>query len=179
MEEEWRPVTVDPFSTSYEISSVGRVRRVYRSKELIGGYRYLKVYKYGKIRKYPYITLFTDGIRKRFNIHRLVAEIFIGPCPDGLVVNHKDGNKENNDYQNLEYTTQSENIKHAFSTGLNRAVKGINNWRGKLTDQQVLEIREAKKTLNTSNKELARMYNVTPPFICNIIKGRRRVQSAL
>ena len=176
--EEWRSIITEPYAAYYEVSSIGSIRRAYRGKEQIGGYRYLKTQKYGKIRLYPYITLYAEGQRKRFNIHRLVAEAFIGPCPKGFVVNHKDGNKDNNYYENLEYVTQSQNIKHAFATGLNYPVRGIANWRGKLTEKHVLEIRDLKKNQNISNRELAKIYNVTPSFICNIIKGRRRTQNA-
>ena len=179
--EEWKPVAMEPYSSQYEVSSIGRVRRKYIGRERIGGYRYLTVKVYGKIRKYPYIDLFINKQRKKFNIHLLVAEAFIGPRLEGFVINHKDGNKNNNDYQNLEYVTQSQNLKHAFATGLKNCntIKGTKNWRGKLTNEQVLEIKELKKTYGISNKDLAERYNVTASFICNIVKGRRRNESAL
>jgi len=56
---------------------------------------------------------------KHYNVHRLVAVAFIGAAPQGRdKVNHKDGNKLNNYYTNLEWVSHSENIRHAFSTGL-------------------------------------------------------------
>lgn len=51
-------------------------------------------------------------------VHRLVADAFFDGYHDGLQVNHIDGNKSNNHLGNLEWVTSSENIKHAYRTGL-------------------------------------------------------------
>lgn len=60
----------------------------------------------------------TEHKYKYFLRHRLVAETFI-PNPDDLPeVNHKDGNKENNSVQNLEWVTHKENVHHSIKTGL-------------------------------------------------------------
>ena len=64
-------------------------------------------------------------------VHRLVAWEF---CPGrdlNLTVNHKDGNKQNNNYWNLEWCTSQENMYHAYRTGLmdNRFVNGHNGWK--------------------------------------------------
>lgn len=76
-------------------------------------------------RGYPYV-----GLRgSRIKIHILVCCAFYGPRPSGLVINHKDGVKANNRLDNLEYTTQAENIKHAYALGLNPSV----NPEGKVT----------------------------------------------
>lgn len=55
---------------------------------------------------------------KTIPIHRIAAEIVLGKCPAGLVVNHIDGDKKNNRAYNLEYVTVSENTKHAYHIGL-------------------------------------------------------------
>lgn len=74
---------------------------------------------------YYSVCLFQDGIRYFKRINRLVAETFI-PNPDNKTeVNHKDGDKHNNFVNNLEWSTTSENIKHAFANGLNHT--GIKN----------------------------------------------------
>lgn len=70
--------------------------------------------------KYGYLKIglfIEEGRRKWFTIHRLVAQAYV-PNPNNLPqVNHKDGNKLNNHYSNLEWCTAKENIHHAWSTG--------------------------------------------------------------
>ena len=77
-------------------------------------------------------------------IHKLVAIAFYGVCKD-KEVNHKDGDKKNNNSDNLEYVTRSENVKHAFDNGLAKGLSGSKNGNSKLTEDQVRYIRERKK----------------------------------
>lgn len=66
--------------------------------------------------------------RKNRNVHRLIAETFI-PNPNNLpCVNHKDGNKQNNAVDNLEWCSHSENTLHSYRTGLQKS-----NGRGEVT----------------------------------------------
>lgn len=67
---------------------------------------------------YQRVTMSSNGKTKRMTVHRVVALTYLGDSD--LVVNHKDGNKLNNHYTNLEWVTQSENRKHAFRNGLAR-----------------------------------------------------------
>lgn len=66
---------------------------------------------------YCQINLSADGIVKTFRIHRLVAMAFIPNPEDKPVVNHKDGNKQNNHVDNLEWATERENLFHALESG--------------------------------------------------------------
>lgn len=69
-------------------------------------------------RGYLIVTLMKDGHKSTHRTHMLVAQHFI-PNPDRLpLVNHKDGNKQNPHYANLEWATYSENTQHAHDTGL-------------------------------------------------------------
>ncbi|EAN1302314.1 HNH endonuclease [Salmonella enterica] len=69
--------------------------------------------------QYLFVRLELGGKLKNMNIHRLVAENFLGPKPyDEHVINHKDGNKQNNEVSNLEWTTIAGNTQHAYRTGL-------------------------------------------------------------
>ena len=95
-------------------------------------------------------------------IHRLVAETFIGPSP--LNVNHKDGNKENNKLENLEYFTIQENMKHAAQNNL--TTKGVKNQDCKLSEDDVREIRRIRN--NYTLHELGKKYNVDHSTIWDV-----------
>jgi hypothetical protein len=66
---------------------------------------------------YVLVGLCKDGDHKKHRVHRLVAEAWLGPVPElARDVNHKDGIKDNNSVDNLEYCTRAENIQHSFTT---------------------------------------------------------------
>ena len=64
---------------------------------------------------YLYIQLVDGEHKKRCLMHRLVAEYFVDGYFEGAVVNHKDSNTFNNDYTNLEWVTQKENVHHGIN----------------------------------------------------------------
>jgi hypothetical protein len=67
---------------------------------------------------YRQVNVKTDkGFRTRM-VHLLVLEAWVGPRPEGMVTNHKNGDKTDNRLENLEYVTQTENMKHSYATGL-------------------------------------------------------------
>lgn len=67
---------------------------------------------------YLSVSITVNKKRKRFAIHRLVAQYFLPLIPGKNFVNHKDANKENNDVNNLEWVTKQENMQHAVNAGL-------------------------------------------------------------
>lgn len=73
------------------------------------------------VRGYRRVVLCDEHGHHPVTVHRLVADAFYDGSHDGLEVNHIDGNKSNNFIANLEWCTSSENRKHAFQTGLQRA----------------------------------------------------------
>ena len=106
------------FETYFEVSDEGRVF----SKEryvLNNGTKVLKPRRELKGVSngigYLQVGLSCNNTRVRKYIHRLVAEAFLGPCPEGYEVNHKDRVKTNNRLTNLEYVTHSQNQKHWMS----------------------------------------------------------------
>lgn len=69
-------------------------------------------------RGYHFVIIHSDGMRKPKKVHRIVAECFIPNPENKPQVNHIDGDKDNNAASNLEWVTQSENMKHAYKMGL-------------------------------------------------------------
>lgn len=120
-----------------------------------------------------YLTVYVDG--KNRLLHRLLAETFI-PNPDNLpCVNHKDGNKLNNNLSNLEWCTYGDNEKHAYKTGLKscRDRKGDNAFNRKLTSEQVSYIRKVYKKGDSTygGRALAKKFNVSDSCISSIVCG--------
>lgn len=108
---------------------------------------------------------------KNYKAHRLVALHFI-PNPLNLPqINHLNHIKTDNRVGNLQWCTQSENIKHAVNHGLIRKGEDI-PWH-KLTESQVREIKlKYGKTRNITRKEIAQIYGCSTPTIGDILKGR-------
>lgn len=120
MEEIWKDIK--GYEGLYQISNFGRVRSLERK---VKGRKYRR--KFLSIQKnkngYQKVGLYNSPNHKSISIHRLVALNFIPNPHNKKCVNHKDGNKENNKVNNLEWVTHSENMKHAFTKGLNFVTK--------------------------------------------------------
>ena len=108
---------------------------------------------------YPCVTLYGDnGVRKTFRVHNVIALVFHGPRPEGLVTRHLDGDQMNNVPSNLAYGTYSENAfdqvahgKHAEATK-ERCVNGH-----PLTEENLLKERPGSKSYHRRCKECHRV----------------------
>lgn len=165
--EEWKDIAG---FDNYQISNYGRVKNKNTERILsscISRNGYIKV------------TLRASNKTHVVYIHRLIAEHFLNnPSEEQLLwasntvygkvqVNHIDGNKLNNHIDNLEWSTGKENIKHSYDTELNLPKRAEVN--GKLTEEQVIEIRRLYKETNCTQKELGIKYNTNPRNIGYII----------
>lgn len=120
MEEEiWKVIKEYP---NYMISNLGRLKSL--SYRQTGQEKILKQNING--RGYNYTNISYKGTYKNLFIHREVAKAFlINDNKKNTDVNHKDGNKQNNNVNNLEWCTRSENILHAFKNNLKKTPVGF------------------------------------------------------
>lgn len=118
--EVWKDIV--GYEGKYQVSNLGYIK----SLEMWTGDKYIKRNKIlrGSLNKngYYYVSLSKDGKVKKYKVNRLVAQAFIDNPYNLPITNHIDGDKTNNCASNLEWTTQSENLKHAYRTGLRKIV---------------------------------------------------------
>lgn len=107
---EWKPIK--DYEDLYMVSNTGLIKSLHWNKEKL-----LKQVIRNNNYPYYFVGLLKDGKRKYFAIHRLVAMMFI-PNPNNYEqVDHLDGNKLNNNVENLEWVTPKENTNRAWKKG--------------------------------------------------------------
>ena len=170
--EVWRDIK--GYEGRYQVSSEGRVKTVERFKSdgrhQREGIRISEIDQKG----YEFVLLF-DGIGyHRFSVHVLVAKAFIPNIYNKPQVNHIDGNKLNNKVDNLEWCTASENQLHALRMGLARPRRGESHSSAKLSDADVIQIRDLRKR-GYKLRELAERFGVCETHISRIVRNIERV----
>lgn len=109
-EEIWKPFPYKLFKNKYLVSNKGRILNNTTNNITKG------TVKMG----YYYFKIMDNYVHKSFRVHRLVAKLFVKNSDKNknIIVNHIDGNKLNNNYKNLEWTTITGNNKHCAAMGL-------------------------------------------------------------
>ena len=116
-----------------------------------------------------YIQIDATHVKKTPFAHRLIWEAVNGPIPDDLEINHINGVKHDNRIANLELTTRSGNMQHAYDTGL-RSNTGDNSPRAILNSTQVAEI--IRRWMAGERKvDLAREFGVNRGTVWHIANG--------
>lgn len=174
--EEWRPVV--GYEGLYSVSSIGRVRSEPRIESARDGKvrprRGTMLSIYTTDDGYPRAALSMNNKSRHILVHRLVAEAFIRPIPDGMEVNHIDSVRSNNRVENLEIVTPSENVRHAFRYGFRspEMTSGERNGRSRLSVADVLFIREAVASGSAAQHELAESLGVGRATVSHVVMRR-------
>ena len=179
--EIWKDVP--DFEGYYQVSSLGRVKSLYRYSLF---YKTMKSGKNFLIKRFSkekilcpccsdgdsrfFINLSKGGKEKLKRIHQLVAIVFLGDFyKDGLEICHNDGNNQNNRLINLRWDTHINNCEDMAKHGTILRGSRVNG--SKLTEQQVIEIRQLHGQ-NYSNKEIAEIFKHSRRNINDIVLKR-------
>ena len=108
---EWKPIK--DYEDLYMVSNTGLVKSLHCGKEKL-----LKQVIRNNNYQYYFVGLLKNGKRKYFAVHRLVAMAFIHNPNNYEQVDHLDGNKLNNNVDNLEWVSPKENTNRAWEKGL-------------------------------------------------------------
>ena len=163
--EEWAPIP--GFEEHYEASTEGRIRSLWCSMGQRSSPRNLSPTEADN--GYLKVDLHKDGSHNYLYVHQVIARTFLGKCPDGLEVNHIDGDKQNNSPHNLQYVTPHENSQHAAENGLLNPPSGHDHWKSKLSRSEVKEVREKYASEDISQSDLAEEYGVDQATISNVV----------
>lgn len=167
MKEEFREIDGFP---NYEVSNTGRVINVKYNRE-----KELQIDTDGYYR----VDLYNNCHRTTTRVHRLVAKAFIPKQSGKDDINHKDGNKKNNNVNNLEWCTKKENMAHAFAHGLvhmegrkpSYGMLGKKNPNG--GRQKAIRVIENKKVYKNL-KICASDLNLRSKSISDCLRGRQK-----
>ena len=179
----WKKIENDDLICDYFVSDTGQVKkgeyRFYRVSPLVGRYECVSKEKLVALnltshtKPRVYVALETkSGKQKNFFVHRLVAQSFIENPKNKSEVNHIDGQPMNNKVDNLEWVSKSENEQHAYSNGLKINLKGSANPSSKLTENDVIEIKN-RLSNGDSPAEISKDYPVDKMAIYKIKNGLR------
>ena len=165
MKEKWKPIK--DFEGYYSVSNSGNVRR---ENTKFSSEHILKPYKdyHNSLR----VCLSKNNKVTRIFVHRLVCSAFLPNPENKRTVNHKDGNRLNNNLNNLEWATHSENVTHAYNVLGVRAVRGNNHYASKLTVKNVLQIRKLRFG-GYGYKKLSEKFGISYTHIVDICNRRK------
>lgn len=145
MTELWLPCLE---RDDYQVSNLGRVKSRFKILKLTMDRGYLSVH-----------------VGRHRLVHQLVAEVWLGPRPEGMVVCHGPNGATDNSVENLSYKTQKENIADKHRDGTRQI--GTRNPVSKLTEEQVREIRAIGSSMK--QRDLAATYGVSQRAVWQIL----------
>lgn len=164
--ETWKPI--NGYAGLYSVSSCGRVRSDAVSRYVRTGYMLKGFVNW---LGYRVVTLNRAGKKRHAPVHRLVAAAFIGPCPKGKEVNHKNSDPADNHATSLEYLTHKENIHHAMKYGSFNH-RGSNSLNTHLSEADVQAMRKRHAAGGITKAALAKQYRLDTSTAARIINRR-------
>lgn len=159
--ETWKDI--EEYEGYYQVSNFGNIKNIKTNY----------VIKLNDINSVGYyrVTLY-NPIKKRFFVHRLVAYHFCDGYKEDLIVNHKDGNKQNNNANNLEWVTRSENDLHAFNNGLRKVVGAAVIQKEKSKRKVILtDINTNEEIIFDNYNECAKYFNLNKEYVKQCCRG--------
>ena len=183
MQEIWKDIK--NYEGLYQISNLGKIKSLERKVKNQKGNRTVKeiILKCSEGKSYVQVTLSKKNNYKTKLVHRLVAEAFI-PNPNNLSeVNHIDGNKHNNNVNNLEWVSRYDNMQHAKKLGLINTLKGNKSyWYNKYgiehsRSKKIVQIeKNNKKVIKIWNSlaDVKRELGIHQSNICKCCEGKRK-----
>lgn len=166
--EKWKVI---PDYPDYAVSNLGRVMRVTLSKNRFAHTYPGRLLKPLNTRGYLHLSLCKNKKSKTHRIAHLVALCFLGLCPPGKQINHKNGVKTDNRVNNLEYVTQKQNNEHALSLGLWKSRNGELNPGAKLKEKDIVAIIDLRKA-GWPQQRIANKFHVHQMTISLILSGK-------
>lgn len=149
MNEVWRDIP--GYEGLYQVSDCGNVRSLnYRNKRMVRQLCF-KPHRQG----YLQVELHNRGERKTFTVHRLVGVAFVDGYADGLIINHKDENKKNNHYSNLEWCTVSDNVKHSLHHRISPPRRNYPKYKPRKDKQKVCQLNNEGEILRVWDSTIA------------------------
>ena len=159
----WKPLVYKGknFGDRFLISDEGEIYSLISKKKL--------KQTLNKSTGYIGVVVSLGGRNKKILIktHIAVASTFVEGYKDGLVVNHKDGNKKNNNASNLEWVTHKQNSIHASKNGLLHGKTGCDVYNSKISESDVRNIREMLKN-GEKQCDIAKKYSVSRDVVYHI-----------
>lgn len=118
------------------------------------------------------LTTWVRGFKERrtCRVHLLIAEVFHGPCPDGLEACHDNGNRTDNRSDNLRWDTRKNN--HADKHRHGTMMCGESHVCAKLTAEQVRTIREMHAAGRGGYRTIGQQFGLRPTHVRDIVKRR-------
>lgn len=150
-----------------------RVTRYWRIERRGDGEWRPAEYSKGDKRGHRMTRVYLAGECVRVSSHRLIYRLFVGAIPDGHVVDHVDGDKQNNAPSNLRAVTPQRNTRLAMESGAMR-VHGLANPRGRLDELDVQIVREVMASTLYSAVQVGSAFRLCPSYVARLARGERR-----